>query len=93
MNLRKGVEILQTSSGEQIQVKKSPWFGWGIVYPWKNEDGSINWKNLISGGHWSKLIITAFIVFLILMCILEYSNTINLYNQCIEQSQWRIIIP
>ena len=36
---------------DNIEVRKD-FLGWKLVYPIKNEDGSINWKNLILGGSW-----------------------------------------
>lgn len=58
----KQVEI----DGEKIYLKKSPMFGWGVVYPLKNEDGSIHWKNFIGNkGTWISafFIVILFLVF------------------------------
>ncbi len=78
--------------GETIYLKKSKRFGWGIIHPLKNEDGSINLKNLLAGGSWLKLIILGIIIFLILNCVSEYSNTLRIANECLKLNQL-VIIP
>lgn len=76
----KNIEI----DNEKIYLKKSNFFGWGVVYPWRNEDGSINWFNLLTGGAWAKLILVALIVFLIVVLMFEYVNNINNLISCFE---------
>jgi len=87
MEFRKGIEKIETSKGEVINVKKSKFFGWGIVYPWKNEDGSWNWFNILTGGSWAKVIIIAIIVLIIFVGIIEYRTAVNVANECLEQSK------
>jgi hypothetical protein len=70
---------------EKIYLKKDR-LGWHEVHLIKNEDGSINWKNLISGGSWIKLGIVIFIVLIILGCILEYSTALKIANNCLNNS-------
>lgn len=70
--------------GENVYLKKSNWFGWGIIYPWKNEAGSINWFNLLTGGTWAKLILVILIVFLILVAISEYTKNISTLINCFD---------
>ena len=38
---------------EKIYLKKSVLFGWSVVYPNINNDGSINWMNVIFGGKYN----------------------------------------
>ena len=86
MKEHKIVEI----SGEKIYLRKG-FLGWNIVYPNKI-DGKINWKNLIAGGNYWKLLIIGIIIFIILGCINEYSNAVSVANEClIELSKFKII--
>ena len=73
-----------TINNEEIYLKKSGVFGWGIVYPYRI-DGKINWKNLISGGSWIKLIIILFAVLIILGGISEYSTAVKMANECLNK--------
>lgn len=68
--------------GEKIYMKKSPLLGWRIVHPIKI-DGKINWKNLISGGSWYKLVGTIIFVLLMIGAITEYSNAVRIANECL----------
>jgi hypothetical protein len=69
--------------GEDINLKKD-FLGWHIVYPWKNDDGSINWFNFLTGGSWIKLIIVIVFVLLIVGAIYEYTSNINALLSCFE---------
>jgi hypothetical protein len=75
---------VKTLIRDKIYLKKGM-FGWKVVYPIQNEDLSINWKNLISGGHWINLIIIGLIVLIILGCIYEYSEAVDLANKYLNQ--------
>ena len=75
--MEKEIEI----DGEKIDLKKSKWFGWGVVNPIKLE-GKINWKNLIAGGSYLKLGIVAFIILVILGFFWEYATIYKLYDLC-----------
>jgi hypothetical protein len=57
--------------------------GFRVVYPIRNKDNSINYRNLFAGGSWWNLLIIALIVGLILGCVWEYSHNINLLKECI----------
>ena len=69
---------------EKIYLKKSNFFGWSVVYPYKNEDGTANWFNLLTGGTWAKLILVILIVALILIAIAEYSKNISTLISCFD---------
>ncbi|MFP4457177.1 MAG: hypothetical protein ACLFPS_05900 [Clostridia bacterium] len=69
--------------GERINLKKSN-LGWKVVHPIKNPDGSINWKNLITGGSWWNLLIVAFLVIIILSAINEYYSNVKLASACLR---------
>ena len=86
MDFRKGIETLYTSKGEKIELKKSKLFGWGIVYPWRNEEGSWDWFNFLTGGKWAKIIILVVIILIILGCFFEYLAILKLANECLKQN-------
>ncbi len=70
--------------GELVHFKKGI-LGWHVVYPVKI-DGKINWKNLIAGGNYWRLLIVVLFVLLILGCIWEYTQALNVANECLNQS-------
>lgn len=51
------------------------------VYPVFNEDGSVNWFNLLTGGSWLKLFLTLLVIAILLGAIWEYSANMK---QCTE---------
>jgi hypothetical protein len=71
-------------TGDRIYLTKSKLFGYKVVYPIRNEDRTINWKNLISGGSWIKLGIVILIVLIILGCVYEYSHAVKVANDCLN---------
>ncbi len=76
--MRKQIEI----EGEKIYLNKSKFFGWSVIHPDYNEDGSINWFNFITGGSYARLILMGVIVFVILGFLYEYSTLATLYMKC-----------
>ena len=79
-------------NGERIYLKKNWLLGWGIIHPLRNEDGTINWKNVIAGGSWFKLLILGFIIAVILGAIHEYSAAVQVANDCLNKTPM-IIFP
>ena len=69
----KDVEI----DGKKIYLKKRM-FGYKIVYPIRNEDGSINWINLLFGG-WGNLVK---LLFYIGFAVLLYFGIHQLMGNC-----------
>ena len=67
-----------------IHLKKSNIFGWSVIHPYKNEDGSINWFNLITGGSWANFFMWIFITLIIVGVIIEYTNNINYLVGCFD---------
>jgi len=71
---------------EEVLFKKSkiPIVGdWGRVYPPINEDGSVNWINLIVGGR-KNLIKLLIIVAIVGMVLLQFFENYNLLGQAVE---------
>lgn len=66
---------------EKIYLKKD-FIGWHVIHPWKNEDGTINWFNTLTGGSWWHILITFIIVLLIVGVIYEYTSNINTLLSC-----------
>ena len=77
---------------EKIYLKKSAWFGWGVVFPLKNPDGTINWKNLITGGSWWNLGVVAFIVVILVIAMFEVKNIVSIANECLANQNLNFII-
>lgn len=70
---------------DTLYLKKSKIFGWGLVNPFRT-NGKLNWKNILIGGSWFNLLKLAIILFLLVGCILEYSNAVTLANECLSKS-------
>ncbi len=49
-----------------------------VVHPIKNEDGSINWFNLATGGSWKNVIILGVVVAIILGFLFESSSNVKI---------------
>jgi len=83
-----------------VYLNKGKLGKWRIVYPimkdnlklnWKNlKDGKVNWKNLLAGGDWLNLIKIAGIVIIVLGCVYEYSNALNMLNKCLELNSFQL---
>ena len=65
-------------------LKKDDWFGYRIIYPVKNRDGTINWFNLLTGGSWGKLIVTCIIVLLIMFSVYAYKKDVTTCYEVIK---------
>lgn len=67
--------------GDKVFLKKSKYFGWNVVKPYRI-DGKIVWKNLLTGGNWWNLLKVTLIVGLIIGCISEYVTMARVANEC-----------
>ncbi len=76
------IESKDIPFNEKVYLKKSKSFGWGVVHPIKNEDGSINRFNLLTGGSWWKLFVVGIMVTILLGFLYYYSRNINLMLDC-----------
>ncbi len=84
-------QLEEIEIGNEAVFFRKGLLGWHIVYPIK-VNGKINWKNLIAGGSWIKLILLIVFVLVILGCIWEYSNIVNVANECLNRNTI-IILP
>jgi hypothetical protein len=71
-----------TINNETIYLKKN-FLGWHTIYPIRNEDNSINWKNLIAGGSWINLIAIIIFVIICVGAIIEVSSIMKTANECL----------
>lgn len=73
--------------GEAVYLNKgkSIFNGWKVVHPIKNEDGSINWKNLICGGNWWNLVFVLVFVLVFLGFSIEYHNNFKECTKVMEK--------
>ena len=69
---------------ETIYLKNSRTFGWGVVYPIKNDDGSVNYYNLITGGKLIRLIMLLGMIFIILGVAYEYNINLEHCTKIME---------
>ena len=77
------IEASQLPEGEKVYMKKD-WLGWRIVNPIKNEDGSLNWFNILVGGKRNlvNLIVILIIASLIYLGFKELVGIYDLGNAC-----------
>lgn len=71
----KYIEASQVSIDEKIYLKKD-WFGWRVVHPIRNDDGSINWFNLILGSKAN----VAFLIIILLIGFVFYLGVTDLLS-------------
>jgi len=67
-----------------------------VVKPIKNDDGTINWFNLLTGGSWWNLIIVGIIVMIVLGLLQEYSSNVRMLQEAacpISRAGYNILIP
>ena len=69
--------------GDRIFLKKSKYFKWNVVHPYKI-DGKIHWKNLIAGGNWWNLVWVTLAVGIIIGCLSEYVTMAKVANECMD---------
>ena len=67
--------------GREVALKRSE-KSFRVIKPFRNNDGTLNWFNILVGGSWLNLIITIVIVFIVLGVVYEYSSNINNLLDC-----------
>lgn len=70
--------------GEKIYLKKSGEH-FRIVHPIYNDDGSYNWKNLITGGSWFNLLFILFCVVVAIGFFFEYHSNLEICSKLMAQ--------
>ena len=70
--------------GEFVCLKKSSVFGWTVIHPYKNDDGSINGFNLLTGGSWANFTMWIVITLIIVGVLFEYTSNINTLISCFD---------
>lgn len=75
------IQAEQLPVAEKVYMKKT-FMGWKVVHPIKNEDGSINWFNLITGGSWWNVFFTAVAVGVMSFFFYEYASNIDHFLNC-----------
>ena len=68
---------------EGLYIKKS-FDGYRVVYPIKNEDGTLNWFNLLTGGSYWNLVKTMLVLLLILGITYSYYRDTKMCRDLIE---------
>lgn len=66
-----------------LYVKKS-FDGYRVVYPTKNDDGTINWFNVLTGGTWWKLVKLLFVFLIIAAMIWSYARDTSTCRELIS---------
>ena len=86
-NKIKRVEV----EGSEVSLKHD-FLGWRVVHQFRNADGSLNWRNIISGGSWIKLGITLAIVGVIVGAMFEYYSQLTLLTKCLAALNDSVIL-
>lgn len=71
--------------GEYLERTKKG--NYRIIHPIRNEDGTINKKNLLIGGSWTNFIIMLWIIAMLLFLSWAYNHDIEQYQKIIEKYQ------
>ena len=78
-------EIKETTiDNERIFLKKD-FLGWHVVHPYK-VDGVWNWKNLIAGGSWIRLIMVLGLCFILVLATFEVYHIVQVANECLNSN-------
>lgn len=76
------IESSQLPESEKVYMKKD-FMGWRIVHPVRNENGSLNWFNLLFGSKRNLVYMTLIIIFLMLL-YLGYHETVSNYKTVMD---------
>jgi len=69
--------------GDEVYLKKDR-FGWRVVHPVKNIDGSLNMKNFLIGGSYWNLLKVGIFVGIILFIIFAYLHDVSSCRELLE---------
>ena len=67
---------------KDVHVVKSKFFRYRLVYPIKDENGKINWFNLLTGGSWGNLIMVIIICSFLVGLVLAYRADVMHLVEC-----------
>jgi len=81
----RGVKKVEVDN-EEVYLKKS-FDGWRVIHPFKNDDGSINWFNISTGGSYWNLIKVLIIVLFIMVLSWSYFRDIKVCTDFSERIQ------
>ncbi len=73
------IEVSDLPEGTKLYVKKD-FLGYRIVNPIRNEDGTLNWVNVITGG-WRNLITITIVITLLLWTQYDSHNKVKEYQE------------
>lgn len=76
------IEASQLPENEKIYLKRD-FLGWRVVAPIKNEDGSWNWFNLITGGK-KNLFVLIILLLLVGLIFLAARESIMNYKEVLS---------
>ena len=83
--MNKIIEAGDLPEEDQVYLKKDI-FGWRIVHPIKNRDGTINWTNLVFGG-WRNFTFLIIILLITGFVLWSYRHDIQTIQQACNISQ------
>jgi len=63
---------------------KTDLFGTRVIHPYRNDDGSFNWFNLLTGGSWWNLAKILIIVAFIMISVWSYKHDVNQCWECVR---------
>lgn len=68
---------------EKIYLSKDR-FGWRVVHPIRNEDGSLNWFSFVFGS-WNNILMLLFILFLLGIFFFAYHEVASQLTSCLAK--------
>ena len=57
-----------------------------VIHPIKNEDGTLNWFNILTGGSWRNVILVSVIIIILLGLLYEYSSNMQILLDCFKDN-------
>jgi len=77
--------------GKKVFISQRGDDNFRVIKPWRNEDGSFNWFNFLTGGSWTNLIIVAIVVIVTLGVLYEYSTNLKICAEVLGSRNITII--
>ena len=66
--------VVSTIAGEKVYLKKGGFFKeWGQVYPLMDEQGKVNWMNVVFGG-WKNLVKLVIVLGIVGMVLFQFKT-------------------